>query len=157
MCQISEYWHLVDTHTFANTYYLHGCLQFSCQMWGCLAVMLPSVWPRGRSRKKVFVSSPVVKGQGKFFVIGIHMLLKRLASDLAVIQKSSSKLLWRSLRWVSYLENTTWRILSCFFFLEGAGNRSGLSKRSGVNALMALKNGPSTHLERVVSARVEES
>lgn len=33
------------------------------------------------------------------------------------------------------------------FFLEGAGNRLGLSKHSGVNALMALNYGLATHLE----------
>ncbi len=66
-----------------------------------------------------------------FFLIGIHMLLKRLASDLAVIQKSSSKLLWRSLRWVSYLEKHHMVHFKLFFFLERAGNRSGLQNGQG--------------------------
>lgn len=36
--------------------------------------------------KKVVVSSPVVKCQSMLSITGTHMLLKRLASDLAVVQ-----------------------------------------------------------------------
>lgn len=156
MCQISEYWHLVDTHTFTNTYYLHGWLQFSCQMWGCLATILlcDQEW-RGRSRKKFFVSSPEISR----YVIRNwhpHVVKKtgvRPCYGLEVLQQTSFEDLFDKF---PIWENTTWCVFSCFF-LEGAGNRSGLSKQSGVNALMALHDGLATHLERVVSVGVGKS
>lgn len=105
----------LDTHMYANT----------PSPW-MAAFRLPNVGAFGNNALLCVTEKSEIQ-KGKFITCfdrsrdtfsSNHVMLNGLASNPAMMLKSSSKLLWRSRRWVSCLENAICCVLSCFFLKE---------------------------------------